>query len=698
MVIQPQIGTKFTGNSVPGTELPSVPELSLIPNGVAAFNRLEDATAPAIYNCSMKRTILSGSAIIFVLLCTAILVSLLRKPTPTAYRLARGRAQLYTENYLAALQTLRDIPDSKTGSLEAHSYLGAAYLKLHLYKAAIKEFEQASKQGSRISDPWVGLASSYMQLGDLQNAIDSAKHATEIEKRSAEAWIALGRALWQQRNFDAAEKAALKAREIDPASPAVSDLLLHIYFDLDQADRFQKELDSVTMPAKPVQDLAVRFFLHQGQFARAYDAKLRYERADLERSVLEYELALKREPGRTDFIPQMVKDLVKLSRFDEAIDVGKNYKGPVFLDLEIGKASWMLSRKEDAIQAYRRASAGLVHKVSAEVALAAITGDIKHWEEAYRAERVEQDYFTLAHLEDLLSKSDPLVRSFIYRYAGIYDPWFYNKAAEEALKVLSENSGNFDALMTISTAYHRLGRINDAKRYAQMGRDLYPKSGEPVSRLASLSLLSEPKDPQQILQFMETSVKLEPNNAGYLYNLGWVYDQLGQTPKATELYQRAIKASPLTFEAMNNLALIYGNSGQTDRVLPLLQKAIRTDPENEAVYVNAANFYTRQHEWKQALESYDQAIQINPGNSTAAVEKGRIYLDQGDTDNAIDSLSRALDVDPQSFDAYMLLSSAYEKMGHNKEALAAAEEAQRIRPDAPEVRSVFDRLGSPHSN
>src|ERR1051326_878964 len=142
----------------------------------------------------------------------------------------------------------------------------------------------------------------------------------------------------------------------------------------------------------------------------------------------------------------MVKSLVKLSRFEEAIAAGKNYKGSVSLDLEIGKAFWMIGRKDDAIQAYRRASAGLVHKESAEVALAAITGDIKHWEEAYRAERIEQDYFTLARLEDLLPKSDPLVRSFIYRYACIYDPEFYNKSAEQAANILAGDPKNFDAL------------------------------------------------------------------------------------------------------------------------------------------------------------------------------------------------------------------------------------------------------------
>src|SRR5881409_1536396 len=497
----------------------------------------------------MKRHILIGSVFIAGLVAVAILISFVTGPTETDYRLARGRAQLYTENYLAALQTLRDISNSKKAGPEAHSYRGAAYLKLHLYKAAIEEFEEAIKERPRGSDPWIGLASSYIELGDTQKAIDEARRATEIEKRSADAWITLGRAQWLQRNLDEAEKAALKAREVDPGNPAATDLLLHIYFDFDQPGKFQAELDRARTTAKPIQDLAVRFFLRQGQFARAYDAQIRYERHALERA-----------PSRTDLVPELVRNLVKVSRFEGAIDAARKYKSAAVSDLEIGKAYWMLGRKDDAIQAYRRSSAAGVHKLSAEVSLAAITGDTKHWQEAYRAERVETDYFILARLEDLLPKAEPLVRAFIYRYAAIYDGSFYNRAAEEALKVLNDDSHNFDALMTIGTAYQRLNRIDDARRYIELARNLNPKSGEPPSRLASLALAREPKDPQTILGFMETAVKLEPNHAGYVYNLAWLYDQLGQTSKAAELYQRAIKESPLTFEAMNNLALIYSNS------------------------------------------------------------------------------------------------------------------------------------------
>src|SRR5689334_1837324 len=99
----------------------------------------------------MKRYMIFGFATLFALASAAVLVSIYRKPTENDYRLARGRAQFFTENYLAALQTLRDIPDSQKGGPEAHAYVGAAYLKLHLYKAAIKEFEEVIKARPRES-------------------------------------------------------------------------------------------------------------------------------------------------------------------------------------------------------------------------------------------------------------------------------------------------------------------------------------------------------------------------------------------------------------------------------------------------------------------------------------------------------------------------------------------------------------------
>src|SRR5262249_43252887 len=108
--------------------------------------------------------------------------------------------------------------------------------------------------------------------------------------------------------------------------------------------------------------------------------------------------------------------------------------------------------------------------------------------------------------------------------------------------------------------------------------------------------------------------------------------------------------------------------------------------------------YVRQREWKEALHTYDRVLEINPANAEASVEKGRIYVQIGQSDAAIEALNRALEFDAHSLDAYLLLSSAYEKTDHLKEAVAAAEEAQRIRPDSADVKAALERLKSLSSN
>src|SRR5262249_29889307 len=211
---------------------------------------------------------------------------------------------------------------------------------------------------------------------------------------------------------------------------------------------------------------------------------------------------------KTDLIPALGRNLVKVGRYEDAINV-LGGKASDQTDLDLGKACWMTGRKDQAIQAFERVSAARLHKLSAEVALAAITGDIKHWQEAYHAERVEQDYFILARLEDLLPKSNHLVLAFIFRYAGIYEPAIYTKAVEEAQKVLDGDPKNFYALMTIGTAYQRIGRLPEAGRYTQQARDLYPKSGEPASRLASPPLVSPKPDAQTTTFFLAAAAQIE---------------------------------------------------------------------------------------------------------------------------------------------------------------------------------------------
>src|SRR5206468_9111215 len=212
--------------------------------------------------------------------------------------LQRARALVDTENYLSALQVLRTIPaDGKNGT-ETHAYLGAAYLQLHLYHAAIDEFQEAVRQSPRAWDALLGLAATYVRLREGQKAIEEADKAANIGKNSTDAWLVLGRAHWLQRNFANAEKAALTAQQLEPGNLQAVELLLHIYFDKNEPAKFRSVYDRTQDPTKPITDLAVQFFVRQGEFRRAYEIRIRSERRSLEHQILETQLALAREPDR----------------------------------------------------------------------------------------------------------------------------------------------------------------------------------------------------------------------------------------------------------------------------------------------------------------------------------------------------------------------------------------------------------------
>jgi tetratricopeptide (TPR) repeat protein len=561
----------------------------------------------------------------------------------------------------------------------AHAQKGAAYLKQHLYKAAINEFEAATRKSPGALDPWVGLAAVHIRLGDGRRAVEDAGKAVNIARNSADAQLILGRAHWLARNLGEAEKAALKAQELVPSSLQAAELLLSVYFDRHDDAKFQKAFDRIENPYRPIENLGIEFAVRRGEFRKAYDLQTRFDRHDLEIQTLRMELALKREPGQIELYPQLIRNLIRLGRPAEALAARRIYSGSTSLDFEMGKVHWLLGNRDEAIRAYERASAGIRHKLPAEVALAAITGDRRHWREAFRAERIEKDYLVLAQLEDFLKGASPLDKAYVYRYAGLFDPYLFNQSADEALAVLKTEPDQFDALMILGTDYFRLGRLDDAVRYVQQGADRHPDRAEVWSRLGQLTLMRG--DATGAVPLMEKAARLEPSNPSYLYNYGWLLDQLDRDSEAIPYYERAIAASPLSFEAMNNLALLEAEAGHSDRALALLSRAVSSNPENEAAYLNRGNYYASQRSWRDALADYARAVELNPLNGYASVESARTHLELNRADIAIEELHAALDVDPNLRDAYLLLSSAYKKTGRESEAAAAAEEATRIRKD-----------------
>ena len=129
------------------------------------------------------------------------------------------------------------------------------------------------------------------------------------------------------------------------------------------------------IPARPIQDLAVQFAVRQGEFARAYELRHSFDRTRLESATFRTQLALKREPGRVELYPSWFKTLFDLGRSRRCLSRPAGVSRRHSLDLEMGKALLAGRKQGRGDPCLCARLQWCAHKLSAEVALAAMTGE-----------------------------------------------------------------------------------------------------------------------------------------------------------------------------------------------------------------------------------------------------------------------------------------------------------------------------------
>src|SRR3989344_215711 len=151
----------------------------------------------------------------------------------------------------------------------------------------------------------------------------------------------------------------------------------------------------------------------------------------------------------------------------------------------------------------------------------------------------------------------------------------YEKAAKEYLKILAANPNDQKTNLALGLLYSTLGKTEEAIRYSQ----------------AALSL--------------------QPSYAGY-HNLGLIYANQRDFPKAIDAYERALKMNPASYRDWYQLGLVYSSDLKFD----------------------------------DAVKSYERALEVNPRFTDAALGLGSAYYWSGNVAKAreqVDALTAAKD-------------------------------------------------------
>jgi len=183
-------------------------------------------------------------------------------------------------------------------------------------------------------------------------------------------------------------------------------------------------------------------------------------------------------------------------------------------------------------------------------------------------------------------------------------------------------------------------------------------------------------------------LKLAPDWAEALVNLGIVNNRLGKTDEAIAAFTRAGAINPRLFGAQLNLAITYFRAKRFREAEAPLRRALAIDPaNNQAAGLLILNMF--------ALDRYSEVIDLGeallrtaPSDASSLELVGRAWLKLRRYDKAVPVLESRAKVGPATAEIYLLLGEARDNAGDSEGAISEFKRAISASDSAnvPELR------------
>ena len=135
---------------------------------------------------------------------------------------------------------------------------------------------------------------------------------------------------------------------------------------------------------------------------------------------------------------------------------------------------------------------------------------------------------------------------------------------------------------------------------------------------------------QDAKKYFEIILNIDSKNVFALYNLGIVFQELGDLEKAIELYEKVLRFKPKNVEDVYlGLGIVFNSIGNYKKSLESYENAITTNPEFVVAYNNLGNLNKQLGFYEKALDCFHKAIKIKPKYAMAHNNLGMTFQDLG---------------------------------------------------------------------
>ena len=220
-------------------------------------------------------------------------------------------------------------------------------------------------------------------------------------------------------------------------------------------------------------------------------------------------------------------------------------------------------------------------------------------------------------------------------------------AAAGYRRILMTDPASFEAHFELAQILMSQQNLDEARVQLVEAVNLRPGNGPANVRLAQMALQLD--DMALAEKALVAARKIDPQEASVRYNLGRVYEKLGQDESALEEYLAFLKLAPRDPRANNiraRVALFYENAQQLDAAVDMYRELIVSDPSRATAHLALAGIHYRRARYDDALPEYEEVLRLDPSNAAAHANIGFINRIKGRLGEAVAHFTRAVEIDP----------------------------------------------------
>jgi tetratricopeptide (TPR) repeat protein len=286
-----------------------------------------------------------------------------------------------------------------------------------------------------------------------------------------------------------------------------------------------------------------------------------------------------------------------------------------------------------------------------------------------------------------------MVRATAIRFLGRFNTRESNRAVERALTdpaslvrhtaVMScnpENIASYEKLMMPLLNDPVKGiRAEAAIRLSEVREDQL----SPAARKARRAALDE---------YREINL-YNADFPGGLFNLGIMYANAGDFPKAEAAYREALGVDDQFYMAKVNLATVSAQQGRHGEAERLLRELLRDHPDLHELNSSLAMLLAEQGRYEESREFFLKAARLMPEQTRILYNLGLLENTLGNTARAEEYLLQALNMEPGNYDYLYAMATFSLEHGMKDKALKYARQLADRFPGDQAARQLIEAAG-----